>query len=68
MSNDAESARLKALKGAPLDAWIVLSGDETTVLASAPSFEEISGRIKELGSGDDFVVLKTPKSWVSLSV
>lgn len=61
-----ESPRLKALKSAPMDSWILLSGDESTVLAVGVSFSEISekaGRFPE-----DAVVLKTPKSWASFSV
>lgn len=64
----AESPRLKALKSAPMDSWIVLSGEESTILATGNSFEEASMRADQLDSADDLVVLKTPKSWASFSV
>lgn len=64
----AESPRLKTLKTAPLDSWVILSRDETTILASGKSFEEISKKAEELGSDDELVILKTPKAWSSLSV
>ena len=63
----AESPRLRALKSAPLDSWIALSGDETTVIASGSSFEEVSKKIEESGASDS-IVLKTPKYWAPLSV
>ena len=61
-----ESARLKALKSAPLDSWILLSADESTVLATGDTFAEISKKADDFS--DDTVVLKTPKSWASFSV
>jgi len=63
----ADSPRLKALKSAPLNSWIALSNDETSVVATGNSYEEVSKKIEESGLSDS-VVLKTPKQWTSFSV
>jgi hypothetical protein len=63
----AESPRLKALKSAPLNSWIALSDDETSVVAVADTYEELSRKIEESGLADS-VVLKTPSQWFSFSV
>jgi len=62
-----ESPRLKALKSAPLDSWIALSDDETSVVAVAKSYEELSKKLEESGVSDS-VVLRTPLHWSSFSV
>jgi hypothetical protein len=67
MPTVSESPRLKALKSAPMDSWIALSSDETVVVASARTFEEVSRKIEESGLAD-LVVLKTPKHWAPFSV
>lgn len=61
-----ESPRMKALKSAPLDSWILLSEDESTVLAVARTFEELSEKAAQFGP--EAVMLKTPQSWASFSV
>jgi hypothetical protein len=63
----AESPRLRALKSAPLNSWIALSNDESSIVATGDSYEELAKKIQESGVLDS-VVLKTPKSWVSYSV
>jgi hypothetical protein len=60
--------RIKALKAAPLDSWVLLSSDESTILAAGDSYEEVSAKADALNSSEDFVIIKTPKSWDSLSV
>ena len=67
MPAPAESPRLKVLKSAPMDAWIALSSDETTIVATGNTFEEVSKKTEEAGL-TDALVLKTPKHWVSFSV
>ena len=67
MSAGMDSPRLKALKSAPLNSWIALSGDETTIVASGASYEEVSRQIEESGITDS-VVLKTPACWAPFSV
>jgi hypothetical protein len=62
-----ESPRLKALKSAPLNSWIALSNDETSVIAVGSSYAEVSKKIDESGVSDS-VVLKTPACWSSFSV
>jgi hypothetical protein len=67
MSTAPDSRRLKALKSAPMDTWIALSGDEATIVASGSTFEEVSKKTEDAGLTDS-VVIKTPKHWISLSV
>jgi hypothetical protein len=62
-----ESLRLKALKSAPMNSWIALSSDETSIVATGNSYEEVSRKINASGLSD-LVVLKTPASWASFSV
>jgi len=50
-----------------MDAWIALSSDETTIVATGNTFEEVSKKTEEAGL-TDALVLKTPKHWVSFSV
>lgn len=68
MSSNTSTPRLRALKSAPLDSWVVLSRDESTILASGSTFEEASAKADALGTTDDAVIIKTPKLWASLSV
>lgn len=63
-----ETPRLKALKSAPLDSWVVLSPDERTVLVAAATFEEVARKADEAQLPEDAVTVKTPKSWASFSV
>ena len=60
-------ARLKVLRDAPLDSWIALSEDESKIVAVGKSFEEVT-RNGESAGVEDPLVIKTPKSWLPLSV
>ena len=59
--------RSEALRGAPLDSWIALTEDETRVIASGATYEEVSKRLDEVGV-EDSVIIRTPKSWLPFSV
>lgn len=61
------SARLNALRTAPLDKWIALSADESQVIASADSYAE-AVRLSEEAGENDPLILKTPPQWAPLSV
>jgi hypothetical protein len=62
-----DDPRLEALRSAPLDSWIALSQDETKIVATGATYEEVA-RKSELAGVDDPVIVKTPKAWVPLSV
>jgi hypothetical protein len=66
MSPQSE-ARLKALSSAPLNSWIALSEDESTIVAVGATYSEVSRRSDEAGVPDP-VILKTPSEWHPLSV
>ena len=61
------TARSEALRGAPLDSWIALSEDETRVVATGATYEEVAMRLDDAGDKDS-VILKTPTSWLPLAV
>ncbi len=67
MSAVLNTPRSEALRGAPLDSWIALSEDETRVIATGATYEEVSKQLDEAGDKDS-VILKTPKSWLPLAV
>jgi hypothetical protein len=66
-TNTQSDARLNALRTAPMDSWIALSADESTIVAVGVSFEEVT-RNSEIAGVEDPLVIKTPKSWLPLSV
>lgn len=59
--------RSEALRGAPLDSWVALAEDETRIVATGATYEEVSKRLDEAGDKDS-VILKTPKSWLTFSI
>jgi len=64
---NAEDARLELLRSAPLDSWIALSEDETTIVATGSSYEEVVHKSENAGVSDPLLI-KTPKVWMSISV
>ena len=62
-----DSPRVKALRSAPLDSWIVLSEDESRVVVVGATYEEAVKRGDEAGIADP-ILIKTPKAWLSFSV
>ena len=59
--------RMEALGSAPLDAWIALAEDESRVVATGATYEEVVRKSDEAGVQDPLIV-KTPKSWLPFSV
>ncbi len=59
--------RLEILKQAPLDSWIALSEDESRIVAVGSSYEEAVQKSESAGVSDP-VLVKTPKSWLPISV
>ncbi len=57
--------RLELLSTAPLDSWIALSEDETTIVAVGATYED-AVRKSDLAGVSDPVLLKTPKVWLPL--
>ena len=60
-------ARSEALRNAPLDSWVALSGDQTRIVATGASFEEVSAALDRMGDADS-VILKTPPAWLPLAL
>jgi hypothetical protein len=67
MSAILNTPRVDALRSAPLDSWVALSEDESRIVASAATYEEVVKKCDEAGLSDP-VILKTPKSWLPFSV
>jgi hypothetical protein len=61
------TARSEALRGAPLDSWVALTEDETRVIATGATYEEVSKRLDE-GKVVDSIIIKTPKSWLQFAI
>ena len=59
--------RSEALRGAALDSWVALSEDETRIVATGATYEEVSKLLDETGV-EDPIIIKTPKSWLPFSV
>ena len=54
--------RVRALLSAPPDSWVALSEDETRVVASGDTFEEVCIKAEAEGVSEPIIV-KTPKDW-----
>jgi len=61
------SGRVNALRNAPLDSWVALSSDETTIVATGSTYAEAAAKSEEAGVADPIIV-KTPKRWLPLAV
>lgn len=63
----ANIPRSDALRTAPLNSWVALSEDETRVVATGASYEEVSKRLDDAGV-ENSVIIKTPESWLRLAI
>jgi len=61
------TARLEALRSAPLNAWVALSEDESRIVATGASYAEVVAKSENAGVTDP-VIVKTPPRWLPLSV
>jgi hypothetical protein len=59
--------RLNALRSAPPDSWIALSEDESALVASGATYEEVVAKSQEAGVSDP-ILIKTPKTWAPFSL
>jgi hypothetical protein len=59
--------RFEALQSAPLDSWVALSEDESKIVAVGTSYDEVVAKSEKAGVSDP-VLVKTPKSWLTISV
>jgi hypothetical protein len=66
MSPENQS-RLELLRSAPLNKWIALSPDETTIVAVGETYSEVSDRSDSAGVSDP-VIITTPEEWTPVSV
>jgi len=62
-----DAARLVALRSAPLDSWIALSEDESKVIAVGSTYAEVAEKSERAGV-EDPLILKTPPSWIPISL
>ena len=59
--------RSEALRNAPLDSWVALTEDETRIVATGTTYDEVAKLLDQAGDTES-VILKTPKSWLPLAV
>jgi len=60
-------ARSEALRKAPLNSWVALSGDETRVVAVGKTYGEVAEQLDRAGD-EHSVILRTPDAWLPLAV
>jgi hypothetical protein len=63
----ANIPRSDALRSAPPNSWVALSEDESRVIASGASYEEVSKRLDDAGV-ENSVIIKTPESWLRFAI
>jgi hypothetical protein len=56
--------RVKALREAPLDSWVVLSQDETRVVAAGQDLERVAQEAEANGVSEP-VLIRIPKDWTA---
>jgi hypothetical protein len=66
-SANAEDIRLELLRTAPPDSWIALSEDETKIVATGSTYEEVVRNSESAGVSDPLLI-KIPKVWMQISV
>lgn len=59
--------RSEALRTARLDSWIALSEDESAIVATGNTYEDVSQQLDKAGL-DNAIIIKTPKSWTPFAV
>ena len=62
MKSTTMPPRVKALREAPLDSWVVLSQDESRVVAVGQDFERVAQQAQATGISEP-VLIRTPKDW-----
>jgi hypothetical protein len=67
MSANMQDIRLEALRSAPADSWVALSEDESTVVAVGSTYDEAVQKSEKAGVSDP-VLVKTPKTWLPISL
>jgi hypothetical protein len=67
MPATVNSPRIEALRAAPRNAWIALSDDESRIVATGTTYEEVVKKCEEAGV-EEPILIKTPIDWLSLSV
>lgn len=67
MSATTYSPRLEILRNAPLNCWVALSEDESSVVAIGQTYSEVSEKSEDAGV-ENPVILKTPPSWAPLNL
>jgi hypothetical protein len=66
-TNPQVSTRIAALLRAPMDSWIALSDDETTLVAHGATYQEVVDELDRIGD-ESSVILKTPPTWFPMAV
>jgi hypothetical protein len=63
----SESPRTKALRSLPMNSWVAFSNDESRVIATGSTYDEVVKNSDAAGEADP-VIMKTPQEWLPLSV
>ena len=54
--------RVQALRDAPADSWLALSGDESRVVATGKTYQDAVEKAAQSGERDP-ILIKTPSEW-----
>ena len=67
MFGPKKDVRSETLRSAPLDAWVALSEDETRIVATGATYQDVAADLDRLGD-DGAIIVKTPRHWFPLAV
>jgi hypothetical protein len=66
ISMDPNSLRTEALRAAPPNSWVVLSEDESRIIAVGSTYDEVVKKCDEAGVADP-ILIRTPPEWLPFS-
>jgi hypothetical protein len=61
------SVRAEVLRTAPCNSWVVLTEDETVILAVGATCEEVISKCRKAEISDP-ILIKTPNAWYPFSL
>lgn len=59
--------RLELLRSAPLNSWVALSEDESRIVATGATYEEVVAQCDKAGIYNP-LLLKTPEEWLPFAL
>ena len=63
----AANSRVELLRSAPMNSWIALAADESSIVAIGSTFVEADALAKKSGA-ENYLLTRTPDVWISRSL